>query len=584
MRNKRNENIYFILILVALGFFALLFGGRDLMKKEKTKETDEPQREMTVSVTETEGINEQGIHEDMSVYKEDDPESFAYFYVTVRKGDAGSGTDHTFAEVNNAVRFLNNSHVANDVYARAIVQVGDEYGPQPGMLGYGLTETNATIRVRGNSSSVMPRKSYKLKLDDEAGMWRGQSNIALNKSMFDITRFRNKLYFDMLKDVEEVPSIRTQFARLFIKDETAGATEFEDYGLFTQAEVPGKKYLANHGLDRDGYLYKAIGFNFEPNEALRNFDDPEFDLESFEKVVSCKGREDNQKLIDLVEMISDTSIDINEIIGTYIDRDNYITWLAYNILTANIDSTVQNFYLYSPTNSKKWFFIPWDGDNMLPYKEYEMEGSLSEYGAYQRGISNYWGVLLHQRFLKYRENREELEAKMDELHSFINRKTVLERVRGYNETVLPVVTAMPDVYYLGDTLEHRTMIVSGLADEIETAYQDFKKTLEDVMPFFLQAPEENGDEVILEWDEAYDFNNEEIMYEVTVSQYPDMREPLIQQAVNAPYYETTKEVLPAGRYYWTVKAANESGKTAEPMNKIQVSEVWYPGVDILEVK
>ena len=71
------------------------------------------------------------------------------------------------------VRFINDSHVANDVYARAIVQVGDETGPLPGMLGYGVTESNARIRVRGNSSSVMAQKSYKLALDDEAGLWRG---------------------------------------------------------------------------------------------------------------------------------------------------------------------------------------------------------------------------------------------------------------------------------------------------------------------------------------------------------------------------------------------------------------------------
>ena len=111
------------------------------------------------------------------------------------------------------VRFINDSHVANDVYARAIVQVGDETGPLPGMLGYGVTESNARIRVRGNSSSVMAQKSYKLALDDEAGLWRGQSNIALNKSAFDVTRIKNKLYFDMLKDIPGISSIRTQFAR-----------------------------------------------------------------------------------------------------------------------------------------------------------------------------------------------------------------------------------------------------------------------------------------------------------------------------------------------------------------------------------
>lgn len=167
-------------------------------------------------------IDTVGMTENKSIYSEDDPLSLVYFYVTVQRGDAGSDTDHSFAEVNSAVRFMEDSHVANDIFARAIVQVGDETGPQPGMLGYGATASNATIRVRGNSSSVRPQKSYKLDLDDEAGLWRGQSNIALNKHNFDATRLRNKLYFDLLRPVEGISSLRTQFVRLYIKDETAG--------------------------------------------------------------------------------------------------------------------------------------------------------------------------------------------------------------------------------------------------------------------------------------------------------------------------------------------------------------------------
>ena len=59
------------------------------------------------------------------------PQSLVYFYVTVQRGDAGSDTDHSFAEVNSVVRFVEDSHFANDVFARAIVQVGDAQGPQP---------------------------------------------------------------------------------------------------------------------------------------------------------------------------------------------------------------------------------------------------------------------------------------------------------------------------------------------------------------------------------------------------------------------------------------------------------------------
>ena len=48
-----------------------------------------------------------------------------------RMGDVGSDTAHTFTEVNSAVRFADGQHVKNDIYARAIVQFGDESGPLP---------------------------------------------------------------------------------------------------------------------------------------------------------------------------------------------------------------------------------------------------------------------------------------------------------------------------------------------------------------------------------------------------------------------------------------------------------------------
>lgn len=589
MRRKGNKIWYFcvFLLFATVVVLSVIQKQREAEEENRSEiKSEKEEEQMTqIEIADTPDINEVGMIEDTSVYDDDKPESIVYFYVTVQKGDKGSDTDHTFQEVNNVVRFIEDSHAANDVFARAIVQVGDEHGPKPGMFGYGAEKSNATIRIRGNSSSVMAQKSYKLSLDDEAGLWRGQSNIALNKHIFDVTRIKNKMYFDLLREVEDVPSIRTQFVRLFVKDETSGKTTFEDYGLYTQAEVPSRKYLGNHGLDKEGYLYKAISFNFEPSEALKNFDDPEFDQEAFEQILSCKGREDNQKLIDLVDMISDRSVDINEIVGKYIDRDNYITWLAYNILLANIDTTVQNFYLYSPVNSDKWFFIPWDGDNMLHEKEDVMEGLDGNYGKWEHGISNYWGVLLHQRFLKVESNRKELEEKVEELYKTIHAQTINELAAEYNEVVEPYVMSMPDSYYLGHTKEERDEILEGLGEEVETAYQKFKDSLHELMPFFLNEIEQDGEDIRFTWTEAYDFDNATIRYHFKVSATPDMKAPVIDvEGLQSAEYETTKSVLPEGIWYWTVTAETDDGKTSEAMDKIQVNDVYYPGVISSEVQ
>lgn len=283
----------------------------------------------------------------------------------------------------------------------------------------------------------MPQKSYKLSLNDSAGLWRGQSNIALNKSAFDATRVRNKLYFDLAKNMEHVPSLRTQFVRLFIKDETAGATQFEDYGLYTQAEVPTKKYLANHGLDRSGFLYKAISFNWEPNELIRNFDDLELDVEAMDTVISCRGREDNSRLLEAIDAVNDMSRDINEVMDTYFDRDNYMEWLAFNLLMGNRDTTMQNYYLYSPLNGSKFYFIPWDGDASLMRYESSIEDGQPA-ADWEWGISNYWGIILHQRFLKNDKNREDLQAVVEVLmrDDNLSLPNTLSALEGVNDVTL----------------------------------------------------------------------------------------------------------------------------------------------------
>ncbi len=586
MKQTGNKIEIFLLAVLALLALAVALGTAALRQPADTapQGSPAPTAEATATPETAQDINTVGMTENKTIYSEDDPQSLVYFYVTVQRGDAGSNTDHTFAQVNSAVRFAEDSHVDNDILARAVVQVGNADGPQPGMLGYDATESNATIRVRGNSSSVRPQKSYKLELDDEAGLWRGQSNIALNKHNFDATRLRNKLYFDLLRPVEDISSLRTQFVRLYIKDETAGETTFTDYGLFTQAEVPTKKYLANHGLDSEGYLYKAISFNFEMSDGLKNFDDPDFDQAAFDKILSCKGRQDNQKLIDLVNLIADRSVDINEIVGDYIDRDNYLTWLAYNILMGNNDTTVQNFYLYSPLNSQKWFFIPWDGDNCLHWQEDEVEGLTGNYGSWEHGVANYWGVLLHQRFLKNEANRAELAAKVDELHETINRDTVNALAQQYDQVVRPYALAMPDFYYLGNTAAERDAILAGLGDQVELAYQQFYDSLHELMPFFLYQPVQDGQTVLFRWEDAYDFDNQPITYRLRVAAIPDFANPVVDVAgLTSTEYPVPADQLPAGTWYFAVTAETQDGRTAPAMNKIQVSDVYYPGVDRMEV-
>ena len=128
------------------------------------------------------------------LYLSDDPTSVVYMYVTVRKGNRSDNTNHTWQEVNDYTKWVNGRPVYDVTLgkAEAIVQIGDVNGPIPGELGYGETIPNATIQIRGNSTTAKPQKSYKIELRSRAGEWRGQTTINLNKQFSDTTRARKQ--------------------------------------------------------------------------------------------------------------------------------------------------------------------------------------------------------------------------------------------------------------------------------------------------------------------------------------------------------------------------------------------------------
>lgn len=144
-----------------------------------------------------------------------------------------------------------------------LLQVGDENGPTQGEVGYGESVPNATVQIRGQTSSQNAQKNYKIELKKNKGTWRGQRTINLNKHMTEGMRFRNKLAYDLIRGIPQMVGLRTQFVHLYVKDNTEeSGGKFEDYGIYTQVEQLNKTALKSHGLDSNGQLYKINSFEF----------------------------------------------------------------------------------------------------------------------------------------------------------------------------------------------------------------------------------------------------------------------------------------------------------------------------------
>lgn len=512
-------------------------------------------------------VDDVSLQDSEVVYMDDDETSVVTMYLTVSRGNEADNTDHTWAEVNGHSIYYYEEHGIERYGVEGILQVGDESGPIPGNFGYAEFAPNCTVTIRGATSSRHPQKSYKISINKNEGYWREQRVINLNKHVYDSVRFRNKLSYDLLKTIPNAFSARTQFVHLYVKDLTTGNTQaqFEDYGLYTQVEQFNKAYLRNHGLDENGQLYKARRMEFyRYADNIKLTSDPTYDLNAFEQILEVKGNEDHSKLIAMLDDVNNLSMPIQDTFQKYFDEENYFTWMAFQILTGNEDTASQNFYLYSPQNGSKFYFIPWDNDSAWAYEQkIRYEGNCGDYN-YESGISNYWGAVLHQRVLRVPEYREKLDAKMEELYEMITPEQVAEMVREYSAVTFPYMSRMPDQMYLRLSMDHMEQVLELIPQEMENRYRLYKESLSRPMPFFLGEPVSNGTEITFQWDTAYDFDNEGVTYTFELATDYLFQNMLDKQSGLVFATTTTKNLIP-GQYFWRVTATNESGKTQTAM-------------------
>lgn len=557
---KRRYRWLGMLLIPAL----LLCGcGQSQSDSAKTGEQEEAVQE-PIEVSPTADINDLHLRDKDALYAQDEDTSVVTMYLTVSQGNEAENTDHTWEEINTYSVYDYEAMGVERYQTAALLQVGDEDGPLTGEVGYGESVPNATVQIRGQTSTRNPQKSYKIELKKNKGTWRGQRTINLNKHMTDGVRFRNKLAFDLLEEIPQLMALRTQFVHLYVKDNTGNkAGGFEDYGLYTQVEQLNKTGMKAHGLDSQGQLYKITNFDFHRYEdVIKDENDPEYDSEAFEAMLEIKGSNDHSKLIEMLDAVNDKATPIDDVLDTYFDRENIAYWLAFQILVGNADTECRNVFLYSPLNSQTWYFIPWDQDASFMRTEYAMM-DFSDLGSWQSGISNYWGNVLFQRALKSKTFLQELDAAILDLKEhYLTKEHIKELADQYVKVVKPYAFSMPDSLYIGHTKAEYDTIVAAIPGEVEQNYQLYLESLRKPMPFYIGLPEVVNGKLKINWDPSFDYGGEDITYSIEVaSDY--LYKNVIYKKDGLKLTECTMKKLPAGQYFIRVRATNSSGLTQD---------------------
>lgn len=559
---ERLTKVLLILLAVA-GLGALIWFQQDTLDQPVSATVSA----QSVNKAPAQNLNDQHLHDNKLLYANDDDTSVVTMYLTVSRGTAAENTDHTWAEINTYTMDQYDAMGIERYQIAGLLQVGDENGPLPGELGYGEVVPNATVQIRGQTSSNNQQKNYKIEVKKGKGLWNNQRTIALNKHQTEAVRYRNKLAFDLLEGIPQLMSLRTQFVHLYVRDMTGdNPDEFVDYGLYTQVEQLNSRAMKAHQLDQNGHLYKINVFSFEEYEDIRLMTDPLFDQKAFDALLEVKGNTDHSKLIRLLKAINDTSVTADMLFDTYFDLENVSYWMAFQILLGNVDTINRNVYFYSPLNSERWYFIPWDHDGSLMKLEYQLE-EWSERGSWQTGVSNYWGNVLFQKLLKSKTYRDALDAAMLDLLSYMSTERLTTMINDYISVVKPYLYNYPDVKYAVSE-EWFDAISASIITEVPENYQRYLDSFKRPMPFFISTPvrlEEDERKIRFEWIPSYDFDMEDITYDFRITRDYLMQDVVYEQhGVIFPRIDL--ELEEPGQYFVYVRATNESGYTQEALD------------------
>ena len=375
--------------------------------------------------------------------------------------------------------------------------------------------SNAELRLRGGGSRFAEQKSFRIKLDSKDELWRGERFLQLNKHPFESSRQRNKLAMDLMSRVPHLPSFRSQFVNLWIDDGDGP----EDYGLFTHIERSNDDYLESRGLDKDGNLYKAEEFRFALSdlENMRVDDEGEpLDEDRFETSLEIEEGKDHRALANMMSALHDSERSFESVLDEYFNRNNVLAWLSTNLLLRHADGTRHNYILYNPSDTEKFYFIPWDYDAAIgrwrlpaddSYSNADLKSRIN-YG-YSLGAEN----VFMENFYRLPGAHEQLLRAIAYLRqNAMDDATIIEQSYRNADLIEPYMTRLPDSEYNPEFHNSPTF-----EDTIAWNEEAVQTRFNVPIPPTLQTPVREQDAWRFSWTPAYSPTGDSVSYDLQIS-------------------------------------------------------------------
>lgn len=217
------------------------------------------------------------------------------------------------------------------------------------------TIQNIGFRLRGNSSRLSAKKSFKIKFDHfGSGSFHGLEELNINGEHNDPSIIRSKLCFDLMR-LANIEAPRCNHVALYINDKYMG--------LYINVESIDKIFLSARQKNPDGQLFKC---NYGADMVYRGNYANQYPKDIYEPA-NNKSAVDYESFTRFLKALNDTNNpDYRCKLEEVFDVDDYLKRLAIEILTGHWDNPVynkNNAYLYFNPVTRKCQLLSYDMDN-----------------------------------------------------------------------------------------------------------------------------------------------------------------------------------------------------------------------------
>lgn len=226
---------------------------------------------------------------------------------------------------------------------------------------------NIGIRSRGSGSRNPNKPGLKLDFNRYVSGQRllGLNALVLDNLYQDPALIRERVSMKLFERMDVIAP-RESFAKVWMNDLYLG--------VYAVVESVDSRFLRRPGLDRNGYLFD---YEWQGVWWFTEFGD---DPEPYERMFQAETREDDSwaALYGTIETFVHTVNEPHQIvrdIGEFLDIPAFLRALAVETFLAEWDGLVgdfgiNNFYLYRPSTSTQFTFVPWDKDNTFKARDY----------------------------------------------------------------------------------------------------------------------------------------------------------------------------------------------------------------------